>query len=295
MEDQQIHREQPQLEESRKINNFYKTKRYHKEQIRVSLLQLITRTIDKYELTIVQWSQRLLGIKELHVKIFSQQLESLLERGRYRFILDTVRMDFDEDDNHYPNRDHDRNNNHNHQHDKERYDRNYQLDLLRGRKRRRQPALPPVQTVTGAPVYMSNLQIAKEEAFHMANNISPNLDEESSVNREVQIQQQDVIINNAQNEQSEQIDVINLEQNIQQDIVDTPRNEEGNTNNEAEQSIQTGTIHAPQTETPDNLQHQQNEQNDDLNIMEGQNPIQPTQIFSGLLTIVCKHVKIVNT
>ncbi|KAA6399031.1 MAG: hypothetical protein EZS28_005448 [Streblomastix strix] len=44
-------------------------------------------------------------------------------------------------------------------------------------------ALPPVQTVTGAPVYMSSLRTAQEEAFRKANDISPNLDEESSVSR----------------------------------------------------------------------------------------------------------------
>ncbi|KAA6325615.1 MAG: hypothetical protein EZS28_054047 [Streblomastix strix] len=46
---------------------------------------------------------------------------------------------------------------------------------------RREQAIPPVQTATGAPVYMSNLRIAQEEAIHRRNNISPNIDEDSSV------------------------------------------------------------------------------------------------------------------
>ncbi|KAA6373404.1 MAG: hypothetical protein EZS28_031067 [Streblomastix strix] len=131
-----------------------------------------------------------------------------------------VRMDFDEDDNHYPNHDNDPNHDRNHQRDKERYERNDQLDFGRGRKRkrvissegsrngqnnedwakglhrqvekqrlrqfriqrnRRQQALPPVQTVTGAPVYISNLRTTKEEAFHMANNIYSYLIDDSSV------------------------------------------------------------------------------------------------------------------
>ncbi|KAA6358139.1 MAG: hypothetical protein EZS28_046334, partial [Streblomastix strix] len=104
--------------------------------------------------------------------------------------------------------------------DKERNDRNEQLDLRRDRKRRRvissegsgngqnnddwaedqqrkverqqlgqfrvqrnrrEQALPPVQTFTGAPNYMSNLLTSQDEGFHRMNNIFPNLDEESSV------------------------------------------------------------------------------------------------------------------
>ncbi|KAA6359196.1 MAG: hypothetical protein EZS28_045277, partial [Streblomastix strix] len=65
------------------------------------------------------------------------------------------------------------------------------------------------------------------------------------------------------------------QQNIQQQIEDIPRNELGSINNETEQPSQTGGIHTSQTETPDNLQHQQTGQNDDLNNMAEQNPLQP--------------------
>ncbi|KAA6355987.1 MAG: hypothetical protein EZS28_048486, partial [Streblomastix strix] len=41
--------------------------------------------------------------------------------------------------------------------------------------------LPPVQTVSGAPTYLPGLRALQEEAFRVANRISPNLDEESSV------------------------------------------------------------------------------------------------------------------
>ncbi|KAA6373743.1 MAG: hypothetical protein EZS28_030729, partial [Streblomastix strix] len=134
--------------------------------------------------------------------------------------LDTVRMELDEDDNHHHHHDHDHDHDRNHRHDRERNDRNDQLDLGRGRKRRRiissegsgngqnnddwaedlhlevqrqqlrqfrirrntrEQVLPPVQTVSGAPVYMPGLRAVHEEAFRVANHISPNLDEESSV------------------------------------------------------------------------------------------------------------------
>ncbi|KAA6358403.1 MAG: hypothetical protein EZS28_046070, partial [Streblomastix strix] len=217
--------------------------------------------------------------------------------------LDTVRMELDEDDNHHHHHDHDHDHDHNHRHDRERNDRDNQLDLGRGRKRRRvissegsgngqnnddwaeglqreiqrqqlrqfrvrrnrsEQVLPPIQTVSGAPVYMPGLRAVQEEAFRVANQISPNLDEESSVswtspesinqerntpipnfrtaqqllvaqdnqeqlnqqvniqiqqqinqlhevNREIQIQQQDITINNTQNEQRQEIEVIDLE------------------------------------------------------------------------------------
>ncbi|KAA6357374.1 MAG: hypothetical protein EZS28_047100 [Streblomastix strix] len=157
---------------------------------------------------------------------------------------------------------------------------------------------------------MPGLRAVQEEAFRVANRISPNLDEESSVswtspesinqerdtpianfrtarqlfvaqdnqeqlnqqvniqiqqqinqlhevNREIQIQQQDVTVNNTQDEQRQQIDVTDLEQNIQQQIEDIPRNEQGNISNQTEQPTQTGAVHTPQTEAPNNLQHQQ--------------------------------------
>ncbi|KAA6363263.1 MAG: hypothetical protein EZS28_041209, partial [Streblomastix strix] len=134
--------------------------------------------------------------------------------------LDTVQMELDEDDNYHHHHDHDHDHDRNHRHERDRNDRNDQLDLGRGRKRRRvissedsgngqnnddwaeglhceierqqliqlrirrdmrEQALPPVQTVTGAPVYMSGLQSVQDEVFRVANNISPNLDEESTV------------------------------------------------------------------------------------------------------------------
>ncbi|KAA6353540.1 MAG: hypothetical protein EZS28_050933, partial [Streblomastix strix] len=42
-------------------------------------------------------------------------------------------------------------------------------------------ALSPVQTVIGAPVYMPNLRTAQVDAFRRVNDISPNLDDQSSV------------------------------------------------------------------------------------------------------------------
>ncbi|KAA6369590.1 MAG: hypothetical protein EZS28_034883, partial [Streblomastix strix] len=291
---------------------------------------------------------------------------------------DTVRIKLNNNDNHHHHHDHDHDHDHNHRHDRERNDRNNQFDLGRGRKRRRvissegsangqnnedwaeglhceierqqlrqfrirrnkqEQALCPVQTVSGAPVYMPNLRTAQEEAFRIANNISPNLDEQSSVSwtspesinqkrntpianfrtaqqllaaqdnqeqlnyqvniqmyqqikqlqevvREIQMQQQDIIINNKQqNEQRQQIDVINLEQITQQNIENIPMNEQGDTNNGNEQLTKTGATHTPQTEAPDNLQHQQTGLSDDLNNMAEQNPIQPIQIFPALLNL----------
>ncbi|KAA6387834.1 MAG: hypothetical protein EZS28_016640 [Streblomastix strix] len=287
--------------------------------------------------------------------------------------LDTVRMDLDEDDNHHHHHDH----GHNNRQNKDQNDRNDQLDFGRGTKRRsaissessrnrqiyedwaedlhceverqglrqfriqhnrRKQVFPPIQTVPGAPVYMPGLRAVQEEAFPVANGISPNFNEESSdsrtspestnqerntrivnfrstqlllaaqnnqeqlnqqvkiqiqqqinklheVNREIQIQQQDVTINNTQNEQMQQINVIDLEQNTQQQIEDIPRNVQGNINNEAEQPTQTSAIHTPYTETSYNLQHQQTGQKDDLNNIAEQNPLQPVEGFPGLLNL----------
>ncbi|KAA6374498.1 MAG: hypothetical protein EZS28_029976 [Streblomastix strix] len=50
--------------------------------------------------------------------------------------FDSVRMDFDEDDNHHHYYDHDHDHDRNHRHGKERNDRNYQLDLGRGRQKK---------------------------------------------------------------------------------------------------------------------------------------------------------------
>ncbi|KAA6355273.1 MAG: hypothetical protein EZS28_049200, partial [Streblomastix strix] len=102
-------------------------------------------------------------------------------------------------------------------------------------RNRREQVIPPVQTISGAPTYLPGLRALQEEAFRVANRISPNLDEESSeVNREIQIQQQEVTINNTQNEQRQQVDVIDLEQNIQQQTEDISGNEPGNINNVTE-------------------------------------------------------------
>ncbi|KAA6374112.1 MAG: hypothetical protein EZS28_030362 [Streblomastix strix] len=104
-------------------------------------------------------------------KVFQREVDTDL-------YLDTVRMELDEDDNHHHHHDHDHDHDRNHRHDRERNDRDNQLDLGRGRKRRRviqsvgsdnvhinddwaeflhRKAQPPIQTVTGAPVYMSSL------------------------------------------------------------------------------------------------------------------------------------------
>ncbi|KAA6370066.1 MAG: hypothetical protein EZS28_034409 [Streblomastix strix] len=266
-------------------------------------------------------------------------------------------MELDEDDNnhHHHDHDHDHDNDRNHRHERDRDDRNNQLDLgtAEGLQRevqrqqlrqfrifrdRREQVIPPVQTISGAPTYLPGLRALQEEAFRVANRISPNLDEESSVswtspesinqekntpipnfrtaqqllaqqdnqeqlnlqvniqiqqqinqlqevNREIQIQQQDVTINNTQNEQRQEIEVIDLEQNTQQRVDNIPINQEADTNNGNQQSTQTGATHTPQTEAPDNLQHQQVGQNDDLNNMAEQNPFQPTQNFPGLLNL----------
>ncbi|KAA6372141.1 MAG: hypothetical protein EZS28_032334 [Streblomastix strix] len=134
--------------------------------------------------------------------------------------LDTVRMELDEDDNHHHHHDHDNDHDRNHSHERDRNDINEQLDLGGGRERRRvissegsrngqkndewvvglhreierqqlkqfrirsngrEQILPPIQTVSGAPVYIPGLRAVMEEAFRVANNISPNLDEESTV------------------------------------------------------------------------------------------------------------------
>ncbi|KAA6378588.1 MAG: hypothetical protein EZS28_025883, partial [Streblomastix strix] len=291
--------------------------------------------------------------------------------------FDTVRMELDEDDNHHHHDDHDHDHDRNHRHERDRDNIDNQLDLGRSRKRRRvissegsgngqnnddwaaglhrevqrqqlrqfrirrnrrKQVLPPIQTVFGAPVYMPGLRAVQEEAFRVANHISLNLDEESTVswtsaesfnqernapipnfrsarqllvtqdnqeqlnqqmniqiqqqinqlhevNREIQIQQQDVTVNNTQDEQRQQIDVMDLEQNFQQQIEDIPRNEQENINNQTEQPTQTGVIHTPQTEAPNNLQLQQTGQNDDLNNMAEQNPLQPVEGFPGLLNL----------
>ncbi|KAA6366962.1 MAG: hypothetical protein EZS28_037512 [Streblomastix strix] len=291
--------------------------------------------------------------------------------------LDSERLDLDEDDNIHHHHDHDHDHDRNHRHDTERNGRNGQLDLGRSWKRRRvissessgngqnnddwaeglhremeiqqlrqfrvfynrrEKVLPPVQTATGAPVQVSILRTAQEDAIRRVNNICPNLDEESSVswisaesinqekntpfanirtaqqlfaaqdnqkqlnlqvnkqiqqkvnqlnevNTQIQIPQQDDTINNTQNEQRQQIDVIRLKLNSQQNKQNIPINEQGDTNNENQQFTQTGATHTLQTEAPDNLQHQQTGQNDDLNYMAEQNPFQPTQNFLGLLSI----------
>ncbi|KAA6392882.1 MAG: hypothetical protein EZS28_011585 [Streblomastix strix] len=269
--------------------------------------------------------------------------------------LATVRLQLDEDDNHHHHH-HDHDHDLNHKHDKEQNQRNNQLDFGRGKKRRRvissegsgngqnnedwaeslhceveryrlrqfriqhnrlEQVLPPVQIVSGAPVYMSNLRTAQEEAIRTTNIISPYIDEESSVSwtspesinqerdtpianfrtaqqllaafdnqeqlnqqvntylqqqinqhhevsSDIQIQFQDVTINNTQqNEQIQQIDIIDLEQNTQQQIEDIPRNEQGDINERDQQPTQTDIIRTPQTEAPDNLQHQQTGQDDE--------------------------------
>ncbi|KAA6366794.1 MAG: hypothetical protein EZS28_037680 [Streblomastix strix] len=134
--------------------------------------------------------------------------------------LDIIRMELDEDDNHHHHHDHDHDHDRNHRHERDRDDRDDQLDLGRGKQRRRvisyegsgngqniddlaeglhrdiekqqlrqfrirrdrrEQALPPVQTATGAPVYMPGLRAVQEDVFRVANNIYPNIDEESTV------------------------------------------------------------------------------------------------------------------
>ncbi|KAA6372954.1 MAG: hypothetical protein EZS28_031518, partial [Streblomastix strix] len=131
-----------------------------------------------------------------------------------------MELDEDDNHHHHHDHDHDHDHDRNHRHERDREDRDDQLDLGRGRKRRRvissegsgngqnnddwaaglhreierqqirqfrirrdrrERALPPMQTATGAPVYMPGLRAAQEEVFRVENRISPNLDEESSV------------------------------------------------------------------------------------------------------------------
>ncbi|KAA6386225.1 MAG: hypothetical protein EZS28_018248 [Streblomastix strix] len=56
-----------------------------------------------------------------------------------------------------------------------------QLRQFRKQRNVREQAISPVQTVTEALVYMSNLRKAQKEAFHRRNDIFPNLEEENSV------------------------------------------------------------------------------------------------------------------
>ncbi|KAA6357092.1 MAG: hypothetical protein EZS28_047381, partial [Streblomastix strix] len=56
-----------------------------------------------------------------------------------------------------------------------------QLRQFRIRRNRREQARPPVQTAIGAPVYIPGIRAVQEEVFRVENNISPNLDEESTV------------------------------------------------------------------------------------------------------------------
>ncbi|KAA6404282.1 MAG: hypothetical protein EZS28_000191 [Streblomastix strix] len=256
----------------------------------------------------------------------NQRMESILERSRYRHILryytkeietiETINQIWEE---------------------VEREEEQFQVKvreidriMMIGR-----------QTVSGAPVYLPGLRAVQEEAFRVANHISPNLDEESTVswtsaesinqesdtsnanfrtagqllvaqdnqqqmnqqvniqiqqqinqlhevNREIQIQQQEVTVNYTQDEQRQQIDVIDLEQNIQQLIQDILRNEQENINNETEQATQAGATRTFQTEALNNLQHQQTGQNDDLNNMAEQNPLQSVESFTGLLNLTHK-------
>ncbi|KAA6380750.1 MAG: hypothetical protein EZS28_023727 [Streblomastix strix] len=271
-------------------------------------------------------------------------------------------MELDEDDNHHHHHDLDHDHDRNHRHGRNRRrvissedsgnEQNnddlaeglhreierQQLRYFRIRSDRREQALPPIQTATGAPVYTLGLRATQEKFFRVPICVSPNLDEENNVSwtipesinqesdtpianfrtaqqlltaqdnqeqlnyqvkiqiqqqinqlreviRKIQIQQQDVAVNNIQNEQRQQIDVIDLEQNTQQQIEVIPRNEQGNINNKTEQPTQTGATHTPQTEAPNNLQHQQTGQNDDLNNMAEQNPLQPVEDFPGLLNL----------
>ncbi|KAA6373089.1 MAG: hypothetical protein EZS28_031384 [Streblomastix strix] len=79
------------------------------------------------------------------------------------------------------------------------------------------------------------------------------------------------------NEQRHETEVIDLEQNTQQIIENIPMNEQGDTNNGNQQPTQIGAIRTLQTEAPDNLQHQQVGQNDDLNNMASKHiPIEDT-------------------
>ncbi|KAA6365621.1 MAG: hypothetical protein EZS28_038852, partial [Streblomastix strix] len=288
-----------------------------------------------------------------------------------------MELDEDDNLHHHHDHDHDHDHDRKHRHERDRDDRDEQLDLGRGRKRRRvissegsgngqniedwanhlyrevqrqqlrqfriqrnrrEQVLPPIHTISGAPVYLPGLRAVQEEAFRAANHISLNLDEECSVswtsiestnqerdtpianfhtarqllvtqdnqdqlnkqaniqiqqqinqlhevNREIQVQQQDVTINNIQIQQRQQADVIDLEQNTQQNIENIPMDEQGETNNDNQQPTQTGATHTPQTEAPNNLQHKQTGQNYDLNNLAEQNPLQPVEGFPGLLNL----------
>ncbi|KAA6357477.1 MAG: hypothetical protein EZS28_046996, partial [Streblomastix strix] len=131
-----------------------------------------------------------------------------------------IDLDEDDNHYHHHDHDHDHDHDRNHRHERDRDDRNNQLDLGRGRKRRRvissegsgngqnnddwaeelqrdvqrqqlrqfrifrsrrEQVIPPVQTISGAPTYLPGLRALQEEAFRVANRISPNFDEESSV------------------------------------------------------------------------------------------------------------------
>ncbi|KAA6367241.1 MAG: hypothetical protein EZS28_037234, partial [Streblomastix strix] len=62
-------------------------------------------------------------------------------------------------------------------------------------------------------------------------------------------------------------------------------NEQEDTNNANQQPTQTGATYTPQTEAPDNLQHQQVGQNDDMYNVADQNLFQQTQNFPRLLSL----------
>ncbi|KAA6374038.1 MAG: hypothetical protein EZS28_030435 [Streblomastix strix] len=118
--------------------------------------------------------------------------------------------------------------------------------------------------------------------------IQQQINQLNEVKREIQIQQQDITVSNSQNEQRQQLDVIDLEQNTLKQIRDISRNEQGNINNESKQITQTGAIHTNQTETPDNLQHQQVGKNDDLNSMPKQIPLYPVQGVGQQPRTICQ-------
>ncbi|KAA6388111.1 MAG: hypothetical protein EZS28_016358, partial [Streblomastix strix] len=131
-----------------------------------------------------------------------------------------MEFDEDDNHHHHHDHNQDHDHDRYHRHESDRNDRNNQLDLGRGRKRRRvisregsgngqnnddwaiglhrevqrkqlrqfrirrnrrEQVLPPIRTISGAPVYLPGLRAVQEEAFRATNHISPNLDEESSV------------------------------------------------------------------------------------------------------------------
>ncbi|KAA6401479.1 MAG: putative reverse transcriptase [Streblomastix strix] len=251
----------------------------------------------------------LLSAKRDLVRI--RDLEKILENCSYRgsnwmgwklfwrevdtdLYLDTVRMDLNEDDNHHHHHDHD----HNYRYERKRNDRNDQLDLGRGRKRRGVISSEDNLGYDTIDENMPYLQCKQLRGLQFTCQVSEQLKKKFFAQRTISlltlmkkalfvgqmqnqsIKKEDVTVNNTQSEQRQQIDVIDLEQNIQQQIEDIPRNEQGNINSETEQPTQTGAIHTPQTEAPDNLQPQQSGLNDNLNKMAEQNSIQPTQNFS---------------